>query len=263
MGKKLVMKNWVYTAIFCFAVIFGAFAIYSAVMDAFVILGVWSEVAETIARFAAGMAVLAVYGKVFGLQEFGLGKKNFFRGMLTGGFMFFVCVLNVLAALAEYMEYPVVMPPVSLIIMVVIEQLFVGLFEEFLFRGFLLHTLLVKFGENKFSGKMAAVFISSLIFGLAHFINLNEQMLNETISQVCSSAFVGIFFGVLYLRVRNIWVVVCYHALTNYAGDLTAIFFDFSAAPAVDVGAGDILMTILANMVLLFVSLFLARKLKT
>ncbi len=260
--REITTKKRCYMGVCGLAAAVGVFLVFMLMEALFERAGLGEQRANDIGRVLATAAALAVYHKMFGLRELGLGKKNFLHGMLTGGFMIFVTVLNTYVIIAENLEYPVVMPAFGAVAAVIATEIFVGIFEEFLFRGLLLKSLLAGFGEHRFAGKMAAVFVSSLIFGLTHFFNLQDQMVNSTISQVITATYSGIFWAVLYLRVRNIWVVACYHTVTNLAGSLPILFFEIPDSPNVDISVGDIFSVALANLVLLAAALFLARKLR-
>jgi len=256
------MKSWLFTGAFCMISVLGILGFCIFIDNIFERMGVGELAAETLAHLLSSVVILVIYRKVYGLQEFGLGSANFFRGLWTGGFMFFLTILNSLVVVMENWEYPVAVPKVGNIVLVVLGEAFVGIFEEFLFRGLLLHILLVKFKKNGFAGTMAAVLISSLVFGLSHFLNLQDQPVNSTISQVLMTTLCGTYWAVLYLRTNNIWVSVLYHALINLAASLTVLFFEVPDVPITDISAGDVLSTFLANLVILAVSLFLARKLR-
>ncbi len=259
---NIITKNWLSTGMFCLISVIGIFAFCIVFENLFEKMGASELVAETLGRLLSSAVILVIFWKLYGLRELGLGGTNFFRGLWIGGFMFVLTIFNTLVVVMENAEYPTVMPTAGAIALVVVCEAFVGIFEEFLFRGLLLHTLLVKFEKKGFSGTLYAVFISSIVFGLSHFLNLQDQMVNSTISQVLTSTICGTYFAFLYLRANNIWVVVFYHAISNLAASLTILFFEVPDGPSVDISAGDVLSTFLANLVVLAVGLFLARKLR-
>ena len=178
--------------------------------------------------------------------------------------MFLATLNNLAGAIIATSDYPKVMPSLYLIAIVIIEQILIGVFEEFLFRGLLLNILLEKMQRHRFKDKMAAVLISSILFGLVHLLNLFSmpQMVNATIDQVCYSIFIGIFLGVLYLRTHNIWVVVFYHAIYDMASELPVIFHDIPAQSLMDQSVSEALLNIALSSLFAFVGLFMARKLK-
>ena len=94
--------------------------------------------------------------------------------------------------------------------------LLIGLYEEFLCRGWLLNEFLERYGESK-KGIWTSIIVSGVIFGLIHFINLSSQDLASTITQVFSASATGVVFGVIYYRTKNIWTVVFLHAFWDFA----------------------------------------------
>ncbi|WP_386681964.1 CPBP family intramembrane glutamic endopeptidase [Loktanella sp. R86503] len=86
--------------------------------------------------------------------------------------------------------------------------LLVGLFEELLFRGVLLHGL-----QSRISAGWAIV-ASGTIFGLFHGVNaLAGQDLTITAIQIAGAAGLGLFFGAVTVQARSIWPAVALHAL--------------------------------------------------
>lgn len=74
-----------------------------------------------------------------------------------------------------------------------------GLCEEFMFRGVLLG------GLDRATGMKKAIFLSALLFGLAH---MNLQQLLVTF-------LLGLVIGYLYVKTRSIWPGILYHTAHN------------------------------------------------
>lgn len=86
--------------------------------------------------------------------------------------------------------------------------LLVGVFEEILFRGILMHGLTQRFGP------VIALFASSGIFGTMHFVNWIEgQPLDGTAQQVLHASASGLLYGAIVLRTGSIWPAVFLHAI--------------------------------------------------
>ena len=105
--------------------------------------------------------------------------------------------------------------------------LLIGICEEFLCRGWLLNEFLERFGDTK-KGIWYSIIISGIIFGLMHIGNIFSigQDVISTISQVLNAAAIGIIFGLIYYKTRNIWSVIILHALWDfsiYLGEITPI----------------------------------------
>lgn len=95
--------------------------------------------------------------------------------------------------------------------------LLVGICEEFLCRGWLLNEFLERFGDSK-KGVWYSIIVSGLIFGLMHFGNmLSGQALVQTVTQVLNASVIGIVFGVIYYKTKNIWSVIILHALWDFS----------------------------------------------
>lgn len=269
MMKKWITENALHTGIFCFMAIFLSFAIYNITHILLTHFYVEARLAESIGRLLGSIAIVIFYIRIFDRNSFGLKSRNYFRGILTGILMLFILIPNVAIIITSYMNIgaPVKMPSLYLFIIVIIEQIFVGIFEEFLFRGLILNTLLEKTKHLQYKGMIWSLLLSSLLFGSVHLLNLfdNPQQIYSTISQVFAATFIGVFLGALYLRSENIWVVVFYHALIDIASDLPQIFFNMHVTTrgASDIPFYTLLANILANSIILFAGLFIIRKSKS
>lgn len=262
--KKTIMKNWVNTIIFCILVIVAGFAIYNITHVVLTYVQVDMRIAETIGRLIASVILLVFYRKFFNKDSFGIRSKNFLKGLWIGGYMFVLTLFNLESSIDEVSGFPFVAPSVYLVLIVIVEQLFVGIFEEFLVRGFVLNVLLEKLKNNGFRGKIKAIAISSLLFGLIHFLNLfsEPQMLNATIAQFFYSVFIGVFLGALYLRTGNIWVVAFYHFIYDAASELPAIFREIPVQEMADISITDAVLTAVSSATFLIAGLFIVRKLR-
>jgi membrane protease YdiL (CAAX protease family) len=89
----------------------------------------------------------------------------------------------------------------------------VGIFEEVVFRGFVQNYFLDKW-EKKHHGIIQASFVSSIIFGGAHLMNLSLDMSNATAvaSQVIYASFIGFGFCGVLLRTKSIIPLILIHA---------------------------------------------------
>ncbi len=87
----------------------------------------------------------------------------------------------------------------------------VGFTEESMYRGILF------FGVEKKYSAMTAVFVTALIFGLFHYVNLfGGADLPTTNLQVLHAIAAGILYAALRLRIGAIWVVMIYHGLWDF-----------------------------------------------
>ena len=96
--------------------------------------------------------------------------------------------------------------------------LFVGLFEEILFRGILFGVLTERFSKDK-KGLLKSYMLSSLIFGLMHLLNLfTGASIGATLLQACYSILTGGLFAYAFLKSKNILIPALVHAVYNCCG---------------------------------------------
>lgn len=96
----------------------------------------------------------------------------------------------------------------------------VGLFEEALFRGLLLHGLLARMGTTR-RGLVGALVISSLLFGLAHIslgdVDVSDGMqIAQAILKICQTGLLGFVFAAFSAKQNRICGVGLIHALTDF-----------------------------------------------
>src|SRR5690348_11174559 len=91
----------------------------------------------------------------------------------------------------------------------ILDSFSIGFFEEVLVRGFILIVLLVKWGNTK-QGIYFSVISCSIVFGLAHIINLinDPNLVIATLTQITYATSFGVIFAALVLRNRTIWLAI-------------------------------------------------------
>ena len=100
----------------------------------------------------------------------------------------------------------------QLIGIVFLTTLFVGFNEEVLFRGIILRYL--RPNEHPYR----AVFISSLLFSSFHLLNLIALIPPTAMLFQLANTFVfGVFFAILALKLNNLWPLIIFHALWDFA----------------------------------------------
>lgn len=108
---------------------------------------------------------------------------------------------------------------VGLIVLFALECFCVALFEEMAFRGVVLLKLLEN-RRRKTSDIIAAILISSAIFGGIHLVNLVNSSPADVIMQIGYSFLIGGMCSVVLLRTHNIWLCIVLHAIYNFCGRL-------------------------------------------
>jgi membrane protease YdiL (CAAX protease family) len=89
---------------------------------------------------------------------------------------------------------------IDLLVSIISIGIIAPIFEELLFRGIILQNLI----SNNKNIVMANLF-QSLLFGIAH---MNPFQLLYAIP-------IGFYFGILYIKTKNIWVPISIHIFTN------------------------------------------------
>ena len=103
----------------------------------------------------------------------------------------------------------------------ILSMLLVGFLEEIIFRGFLFKAM----AENNLK---SAIIVSSVTFGIGHFVNLingSGAKLLPNICQVVSAIAIGYLFVVLFYKTKSLWAPIIAHAVINslsaFAVDIT------------------------------------------
>ena len=94
---------------------------------------------------------------------------------------------------------------------------FSAFFEEVLFRGVILGILLFKF-KNSNNSILKSVFITSLLFGSTHIINIwfSEMTPRGVFNQVYATFSLGFLYSAVYLKTKNIYMLIFIHFITNF-----------------------------------------------
>jgi len=135
----------------------------------------------------------------------------------------------------------------------------IGIFEEFLCRGWLQNEFIERFGKNR-SGIIKSIVISSLFFGFMHITNaFAGQSLFDSILQVIQTTGVGLLLGVIYYKTKNIWTCVFLHGFYDFCIMLADI--NYIKDPVFNGGTIiSILSTIFITMFWLFAAIKLLQR---
>jgi membrane protease YdiL (CAAX protease family) len=110
--------------------------------------------------------------------------------------------------------------PVWKIVLLAAECLFIGLCEEFCFRGVVFLGFLEKKRMGK-SGQFWAIVLTSAVFGAVHLINLFDGASPmSVILQVGYSFLIGSMCAVILMKTKNIWLISVLHAAFDFCGAL-------------------------------------------
>lgn len=181
--------------------------------------------------------------------QFGLGGKNLGMSLALASF-------GLLVALSNLLQYGLagtpLQPGLGGIALALLSGLAPGIFEEIVCRGAVLTNCIIQWREKP--GRiLRSLLVSSIVFGLLHLINLAQADLGSTIVQVFYAAALGIFFGAVYLRTRNLWGSIIVHAVI----DFTSYLFIGSGTSAL--GTVDLLLGLGITILYACIGLFLVR----
>lgn len=149
------------------------------------------------------------------LSDYGLGTKGFwscliefYDGSLIGSLMV-TSVTLILALIGCYM--PLAINYNSNLLNAIPALIIAAMFEEILFRGYVLQTI------ERASSTKTAVIISSLLFGAAHLPNFHggEPLLTQIASCTALGLDAGLLFCAAYLLTRRLWMAAGIHAFWN------------------------------------------------
>ncbi len=106
--------------------------------------------------------------------------------------------------------------PSEMLILFFLSNLAVGILEELVFRGTIFPLMMKAFLDKRRPILISAV-LSSLMFGVVHYVNLFSQPENliGITSQVFFALAIGVFFCGLMTRTENILIPILLHALVN------------------------------------------------
>ncbi|MDE7106657.1 MAG: CPBP family intramembrane metalloprotease [Anaeroplasmataceae bacterium] len=194
------------------------------------------------------VVVIAVCFIVYHKIPFTLQCKGLFKGLFTVGLVGLICA--VMAFIFSY-DKPDITPTVSIIIGFIFYNLAIAVSEEFLFRG-VMFTQMLDSWKNKKNFIWVAIILSSIIFGLRHFLNLitTPNTLVTTIGQVLFTFMAGFYLCAVYLRTRNIWVCIIIHFLEDlFTGFWGVVSSSAAIAQTVDGTIGSMVMLVAIHSV--------------
>lgn len=147
-------------------------------------------------------------------------KKNIVAGLIYSLplflFSFYFCCRAINWIFGEH--YSIYSPEIKTVfVMNLLSCFMVGIYEELLFRGFLLNYLLSGLEKTK-GNYVYAIIVSSLIFGLSHIfiIFFYEDILYYQILTIVLAIPLGFFLAVIYLKTKSYILVAILHFLWNY-----------------------------------------------
>ena len=108
---------------------------------------------------------------------------------------------------------------------------------------------------------MMSLLASSIAFGLIHLVNLFSTV-GPTLIQVGYATGLGIFFGAVYLRTRNLWGPVVVHALIDISAKIFVTEDPVAGIASLAVPPEQMLVGIAVFIVFTAIGLYLVRPAK-
>lgn len=90
----------------------------------------------------------------------------------------------------------------------------VAMIEELYVRGLFLNLIEKMFAKSK-NSTLIAVVLSAVVFGVGHIFGVLNQSLLVIVSKVVWTVGMGIFFGMVYKKISNLWLPIIIHFLIN------------------------------------------------
>ena len=172
-----------------------------------------------------------------------------------------MAVLNGFSLLDGTMKIDFSWPTVDLLFL--LAPITTGFVEELVCRGFILTIMLDKYGTTK-KGVYKAVLLSSVLFGLLHFMNLltGRGTFVQVGSQVLYAIFLGVFFSAIFIRCKSLWPAIIAHAVFDFMGSVQeiAIGSTFNNTMGGNATWQSALISLAILSPLFFYGLFLLRK---
>ena len=141
-------------------------------------------------------------------EQLGFSKDNivasYFKGSLFGTLQI-LFVFSIILGLEAVEVYYVANIPMILFIKIFIFFIFQGLFEELLFRGYLMPVF------SKVIGIKFTIILLSFLFTCIHLLNPNLSMIGLT-----NVFLAGVTFSLIYYYTGNIWLVGAMHTFWNF-----------------------------------------------
>ena len=174
---------------------------------------------DMIVTRALGGAVFITILAYVGYKVMNPLKRPFLRSVLFAIPAFVVAVNNLpIYPLATGIAG--VTSPLWQVLLLALECLMVGLFEEVCFRGVIFLGFLEKRRATT-KDRFVAIILSSAVFGAVHLINIFlGASPGAVLMQIGYSFLIGAMCSVVLMKTANLWLCVLIHAIFNFCGAL-------------------------------------------
>lgn len=144
---------------------------------------------------------------------FNCEKESFLKSMKKGWPLYIIMLFSLIPSMVlSVLEHGI---NKTNLITLALYCICIGIYEEFLCRGWLQNEFIERFGNDR-KGVIKSIVISSLIFGLMHLSNISIQSTFDTVLQIINALAMGMLLGSIYYKSNNIWTVIVLHALWDF-----------------------------------------------
>lgn len=142
-------------------------------------------------------------------------KVNFINSLKVGGFVTIYATFLFAISLSEVAGSSININDIGSLVLFCI---LIGIFEEFLCRGWIQNEFIERFASTR-KQVILSILLSALIFGGIHISNIwiGGQTVLETMAQIIQATGMGFLLGAIYYRTKNIWSVVFLHGYWDFA----------------------------------------------
>ena len=206
--------------------------------------------------FLALLVILIMKHSYDNQFKFGFWKKNLKPSMVFASWGFLVLLLNIIPNL--FLGTP--LESSYGLLLAVTGGIAPGLYVEVTCRGVVLSNMMYQWRNAK-NPIMMSLLASSIAFGLIHLVNLFSTV-GPTLIQVGYATGLGIFFGAVYLRTRNLWGPVVVHALIDISAKIFVTEDPVAGIASLAVPPEQMLVGIAVFIVFTSIGLYLVRPAK-
>ena len=170
-------------------------------------------------NFIIAFAICWLCKKIFRKDwYFGLQTKGMLTGLRKYGLPAVIATIIVILAfcigLAPFDNKPTIW---RVIVEGIVYYIGVGIMEELYLRGLLQNIIEKWFGKRK-NASLYAILIASVLFGLGHIFGALGQPVATVICKTVWATALGIYFGAVYVKTKNLWVPIILHLIVNLCG---------------------------------------------
>lgn len=206
------------------------------------------------------LIVLLIYGNSYIFTE---KKQNFFKSLIPGTFIICLATIYLFMAIPDVIDSTNYLDVGSL----AIYCLLIGIFEEFLCRGWIQNEFIERFASNR-KQVYLSILLSALIFGGIHISNIwiAGQSVLETISQIIQATGLGFLLGAIYYRTKNIWSTVFMHGYWDFCillSSINTIKECTQLSTPTSYKVSSLIISLILSLVYILIGLYVLRKNKT